>query len=316
MTLVLAVTTPETMYHVSDRQVTSLRTRGATSVHSSVENKTLIFICKDAVGTIGYTGVAYIDGQPTDQWLANILAPQPAGAPSLGNFAFGGRGMGAIRLQTLIWRLRNALGAARLPLRAQFLEVGLSGFRIRRHRCVPFHVKLAWKRSDPQISGFMRRARSLDERCVVTELGDVFPHGQVIQQINTGAVASSTVGPHRLLAGMVHAVRVRSTQTKTVGANLMTVVIPHPALSREIVWKFEPATLHNAQLVSGKQSLEFPAVYSPWILTPVSVSCPTVGTGGLSVHANGWTVTCSSEAPTSPRGILFAASHQERTKSP
>lgn len=313
------MTTPETAFHVSDRQVTSLFANGTSSVHSPVENKAIVFICKDAVGAIGYTGSAYIDKQPTDQWLANVLAPQPIGAPPLGDFGFGGRGMGAIRLQTLIWRLRTALGAAKLPLGAQVLEASICGFRIRRHRCIPFQTELIWSRTGPRISGAMRRPRTLDERIMISEIGDVFPSGQVVAHIKAGALASKMEGSDALLAGLIAAVRLRSTQTKTVGADLMTVVIPHPLHSHEIQWSFEPATNHLAHLVGGKETVEFPAVYSPWLLTPASVFCPSIGTGGLEVHAGGWTVKCISEASpaTFPRArVLFASSHQRRPPPP
>lgn len=317
MTLVLAITTAATAFHVSDRQVTSFYANGASKVHSPVENKSLIFICKDAVGTIGYTGAAYIGKQPTDQWLANVLAPQPPGIPPLGDFVFGGGGMGAIRLQTLIWRLRTALAAAQLPLRARVLEVSLSGFRIRRHRSIPFQLELAWNRKGPRIGGLMRRPRALGERILVSEIGDVFPQGQVVEHIKAGA--SGSPEPEPLLAGLMHAVRLRSTQTKTVGADLMTIVTPNPLRSREILWSFEPANAHMAYVVGGKETIAFPAVYSPWILTPSSVHCPSVGTGGMETHAAGWTIRCINQATaaTFPSGrVLFATSHQRRAPPP
>lgn len=36
-------------------------------------NKTIVYVARDAIVSIGYTGRAYLEGRPTDQWIAEQL---------------------------------------------------------------------------------------------------------------------------------------------------------------------------------------------------------------------------------------------------
>ncbi|MCP1469862.1 hypothetical protein J3E64_001544 [Sphingobium sp. OAS761] len=315
MTLILSITDIAAARHVSDRRVTLL---GGTvpRVHSPVENKTIIFLCKDAIGVIGYTGVAYIGSEPTDQWIANVLAPQPAG-PGLGEFAIGGKGLGSAKLQTLVWRLRNAVANAPLPLRARVLQIAISGYRIRRRRCLPFGLELVWNALGPKVSGLMRQPRSLGQRTIVGQIGDGFVGDELRQHVIAGAEQNREENSDALLRGMVHAVRARAAQTATVGGDVMTVLVPNPRLSRKVVWKFEPEADHPAVIEGRNFRRMFSAVYSPWIICPDQVSCPMVATGGLEMQSCGWSFACGNEDARIPdSGIIFASSHHHRTRRP
>jgi hypothetical protein len=73
MTLILTLVTPFHVLQVSDRLVTTQsRTLGARTF-DAFANKNLVFFARNALVTIGYTGLAYIDGAPTDHWLAEQL---------------------------------------------------------------------------------------------------------------------------------------------------------------------------------------------------------------------------------------------------
>jgi hypothetical protein len=78
MTMVLGLVIRAHAFHVSDRLVTQ-RTAEAVSEFDPLANKTVIFRARDGVMTIGYSGRAYLDGVPTDVWIARSLTE--------GNFA-------------------------------------------------------------------------------------------------------------------------------------------------------------------------------------------------------------------------------------
>jgi len=68
MTLVLSCLTPDYVIQVSDKRITRI-SDGA--VVDDLRNKGTLFCAQMA---FGYTGLAEIDGIPTDQWLAEVLA--------------------------------------------------------------------------------------------------------------------------------------------------------------------------------------------------------------------------------------------------
>lgn len=75
MTLILTLVTPSQVLQVSDRLVT----RG-TSRFDEFANKNVIFLAKNALVTIGYSGLAYLDGVPTDHWLAEQIVDETLNA--------------------------------------------------------------------------------------------------------------------------------------------------------------------------------------------------------------------------------------------
>jgi hypothetical protein len=45
--------------------------------HDAVSNKVLVYRARNALVAIGYAGVAYVQGVPTDQWIAEKLWGEP-----------------------------------------------------------------------------------------------------------------------------------------------------------------------------------------------------------------------------------------------
>jgi len=296
MTLVLSFTSPALVVHSSDRRVTATARHGRSWVHSPVENKTIIFRGKDAVGVIGYTGFAYVKRQPTDQWLANVLAPQPAGQPQLGEFAFGGRGIGPARLKTLIHRLREAIRSEASFSAKPGLTILVSGYRQRRKKVIPFALELnSLKPSCVQWSQ-MRLPRSPREFVGFASVGDALPPSEIMSDFEKGCAASA----HEDLAtkvreGLVAATRARARKSALVGSDLMLVTIPHPSIERKIYWRYEADEQRMEEMIvrNGK-AIKFPAIYTPWILTVDSVTCPGNGTGGWTMQASDYEIFCDT----------------------
>ena len=70
VTLVLSVGTPECLYQISDRRLT----RSDGTVTTDDENKATIWFGRMI---FGYSGLAEIDGQPTDRWFAFTAGDAP-----------------------------------------------------------------------------------------------------------------------------------------------------------------------------------------------------------------------------------------------
>ena len=78
VTSVLSLATPAFAVHVADRQ---LSLAGASWDRAA--NKTVVFGASDAVVVIGYTGVAFVRGKPTDHWIVEKLLGHEVEAAAL-----------------------------------------------------------------------------------------------------------------------------------------------------------------------------------------------------------------------------------------
>ena len=79
MTLHITYVSPHYVLQVSDRLVTR-RSLGRPRPFDPESNKTVIYVARDALLSIGYSGVAYLDNRPTDQWIAEKLIGEEVGS--------------------------------------------------------------------------------------------------------------------------------------------------------------------------------------------------------------------------------------------
>ncbi len=87
MTQIISLGTPRYVLQVSDRLVSKRESR-KFGPHDPRFNKHVLFGARDAIVTVGFTGLAYLANVPTDQWIAAMLAGEqpatPQGGPSRG----------------------------------------------------------------------------------------------------------------------------------------------------------------------------------------------------------------------------------------
>lgn len=119
------------MVHATDRLV-SLRHRTRFEPKYPVFNKSVIYRATDAIVTIGFTGMAFLEGKPTDEWIASTLAGVEFD-PVMG-VSFGQR-FDALNLGQAVRRLETELNAAysRGNL-GEGLSVFIAGARSKRSR--------------------------------------------------------------------------------------------------------------------------------------------------------------------------------------
>jgi hypothetical protein len=85
MTQILSLTARGYVLQASDRLVSMRRSPHVLEAHDPLFNKHILYVAKDAVVSIGFTGLAYISGIPTDQWIASVLTGEPPWAPQGGD---------------------------------------------------------------------------------------------------------------------------------------------------------------------------------------------------------------------------------------
>src|SRR5262245_39504192 len=72
MTSILTVASPRYVVQVSDRRLSRLK-RGMLSEHDPSSNKTIVYRSNNAIVSLGYSGIGYIRGIPTDEWITECL---------------------------------------------------------------------------------------------------------------------------------------------------------------------------------------------------------------------------------------------------
>jgi hypothetical protein len=66
--------------HASDRQVSKRKKPSSPyEAHDLHSNKTIIVVAQDCWLVIGYTGLAYLDDKPTDQFIAEAVSQRELG---------------------------------------------------------------------------------------------------------------------------------------------------------------------------------------------------------------------------------------------
>lgn len=311
MTLILSEITTAWALQVSDRLLT-VSDRGAVSAFDRLSNKSVIFHACNGIASLSYTGLAYIQGMPTDAWIAQRLngAEFPID-PSTDQFMF----RAAIRRTT--WpQLGLALGQlaeAFSSIAAQItpIQIAVSGwlwYRRKRKRPRPFIARIGQDKSG-------RYRLSFSPRC----------HGYYFQQmpLPTGYLTSDERGrlDGRLSSlqlaeaeqELTRTIRMVAARTETVGADCMSISIQHPWCAHpDITARFIP---NNAEVPSQPITTPSFAAYSPWVIGPHQCIAPTCMMGGSMSFQVGIYSACFERPPLQDgTGSIpfFTAGRQER----
>lgn len=285
MTLVLTAASPFHVVQVSDRLVTA----GGRD-HDAVSNKTVIYRAKDALVSIGYSGVAYVGDMPMDEWIAGTLwgGLPPRGADgvrpakSLG-FAPVTRDIGQA-----VAHLEQAIGGlGSAAIEAHGLYLTIAGWQENRNGMRPVVIEIERRAGVTTIQRSPRR----------------FPKGQEFRVHSIGArVSAEAAQAHfaslRTARGLcctiedvetrlAAIIRETSTGSPGVGANLLSVRLPRPDLGWSMC-RFLPAELHAVRIEAAQGSMVTDVAHCPWIVGPsvlyppgVEVGETVLGLGGL-----------------------------------
>lgn len=256
MTLTLTYITRDHIVQAADR----LLTKGGTEFDPSA-NKIVLLSAKDGIGSIVYSGTAYIGEQPTDDWIANTLRDAISARSGLG-----------LRLGSAMAVLRNAMSNAcpRIATKTQSFElsIGLAGWRTTGHRPVVFGLQ-SRARNEPPYSGERTNrpseplfalpefSRHRDEvRNLQDRLQETSDHGEVARLLRETIANISNVNP-------------------LVGPNVQYVVVPRKT-DEAIEIHYVPD--HDNPSFNNDVS-QHPAAYTPWIVGSSGAFSPSVVAG-------------------------------------
>jgi hypothetical protein len=320
MTLVLSLAnSTRFVLQVSDRQLTNTRNRRE---FDSVSNKTLVYFARDALVAIGYCGLAYIDGFPTDQWIAQVLTDVmfPGPGERLGT-RFGSRaqlldiGQSAELLRHKCTVVCQALRLGRHPQKPQLV---VAGWQAGRRAWRPILWTIEYSKAEaayvidrtPRYGWWERGERLLSIVPDASSIRDEDASEMTLEPVLSPAAAEQL---------LVSAVRSVARRDSTVGPHCMSVLLPPPP-AQVVRTRYLPLTEGRAVIEDKQRRIEVPGAVRPWIIAPTVVAPPAVIVGsGHEIVANafGNTFRLVTEAPdvVAGSGVLAAMSSQ-RSPSP
>lgn len=286
MTLILNQASYQFILQVNDRLVSRDRTP-----FDEMSNKTVLYEAPDAFVTMSYTGPAYLERTPTDQWLAELIAGESSevgGMPGMIKF-------GPLRqhlhigptLELIRSRVADVFHPARLSRkkRKAMFELLISGWQWGRGRR---------PRVRPIVAGILKRSGS-NEVILWRAPRHVGPgfllHGTPdsnLRKSDLGAIQRrmhdiKTVDDAENI--LVDAIRSVACQHPVVGKDCMSVMIPPPAYRRARV-RYIQHTERTFSLMHSSPSRiagSFSATFSPWVIGPGVLHAPSVMSGGGTI---------------------------------
>jgi len=286
MTLILTYITPDGLVQASDRLVSR-----ASLPYDASSNKSVIFLGRDGLVTVAYTGLAFLENRPTDTWIAETLSGRiteyvVANRPALQLISGPIEGWPTITqaLHRLSQRMQEVFSSMPASRRPELHSVVVAGWVNSRRRVRPVLLTLdyAASRGLTQSSHLPRHWQYLrgpagQKPARIQDVPRTIA-SEALRQIATEAVQTNDVKSlqDRLILG----IRDFAEQLPTVGADCMVVTIPHPR-NRVISIRYCPKTLAIESFDTPSGTQDGSLGFGPWIVGP-QVSVPPsllVGTG-------------------------------------
>lgn len=332
MTLVLTLVTTRYVMQVADRLVTTDGKR-----FDPASNKSLIYLARNAIVTIGYSGLAYLDGIPTDEWIAQKLwgreLPRHDDGRAVGH-VLGGELRQSLDIGRAIERVRsgsqNALRKDRGALKARFLQIVLAGWQWRRMGsrtiCRPILHSISSERQNGQICcdvdsvpryWHYERALRDGRLCpplmllpipITTDTPQAY-----MPELRT-RLEPVAHRPNTSRQTLVKEIQTQAANVPTIGKDCMCIYIPRPNASvieaDYISAEWEPRISARGEIYS--------ASYSPWIIGPGSLHAPSIILGTQKAQIGSFAVRLRGPSP--PKGpgprLSGASISQERPPKP
>ncbi|HEY8616715.1 hypothetical protein [Phenylobacterium sp.] len=306
MTLVIAESASTYSVMVSDRLTTKWRGTNLIGRFDEVANKTVVFLSGTEGVAIGYTGNAFLERMPTDEWIAQQLWGDAFMLGPHGDSYAMYMGPPKVRrsVPQALFHLQARLAATR---GGQGVTLLATGWRRRRGRLTPLLVTITARRNRrTQADMRMRRPTSLLSR-----------RASVGASLTATVAVPSMPGLHPVRAlgqGLAAAIRNVSRTDRTVGPHVMQVLM----IPGQVVCEFLPEAEHVIRFGDLKPSLAVPTAYSPWILSDGGYVPPQlIGGGPVRVPGGGWLITMAGARPLQAAGAPAAFVYsQRRPKAP
>jgi hypothetical protein len=321
MTLILTAVHRHGVTQVVDRLVTR-RANGAAQQFDPRANKTVLFSARDAFVTLAYTGLAYIDGLPTDQWIAETLRDKPvalgrdgrrpamlcfervANWPSIGQALL----RLASRLEATMSRLTPAVWRS-API--TIVVAGWQQYRTKRPRA--FGLTIAKPKG--RLTEVLRFPRHLGRGFgLITE-----PDGHLSAEEQRAALdAVRQVTPVDAERAMVAEIRKVAARTDVVGPHCMCILLPPPWVGWARI-RYDSPSADMVHLISERATLQIPVAFSPWVVTEGWTMAPSINSGGnTETQVGEWLLqiegTGERRDPRAPLGLQFTQDRPPQRK--
>lgn len=306
MTLILTATNASYVLQVSDRLLTQ-----DSREFDQFANKALIFFARDGIVSVGYSGLAYIRGEPTDHWLAEQISGERIGERGIR--------IGPLAqwsdVGTMILRLVRDLNRLPQAWRDSFGELVIAGWQWPKRRpTMPRQV--LWT-----LQPFGRRgpytaqqlvARHLPERerfnLFYVPAGTPVPDSEVAE-LGKRLVSYGPEGHDAAEQALVAEVRRVRTRVPTVGPHCMSILLSMRLGAPRV--RYHPDGQHQLLL---RPDTGLPVTFTPWIIGPEVIAPPTVAVGAAMARFG--RVQVDIEAPSLPDDspiVLFVHSQDRPT---
>jgi hypothetical protein len=310
MTLILTATSHSYVVQVSDRLATLWNGKHIVGPFDTTANKNLTYLGFDGAMTLGFAGPAYIGDQPTDDWIASILADFEFPRRSDGAILeFGQCPIHPLTLNQACYRLTTAIDQKRWA--AAGLHISIGGFRARRHRLAPFSMKIYSKGWRTVKAGDMRlRLDATGLR--LGSVGAPWSRDQFLALVDAHPQRARVAIDADVVADILCSlVREVASQRNDVGKDLMIIKFPRyesdPKLPRIVEARFKPSTEHQGILARPDGDHIVPLAFWPWLITPGGYRAPSASVGsGATFNTHGWSFPCTADGIAMPPGLFFA----------
>jgi hypothetical protein len=256
-----------------------------------IANKSILYVGPDGILSLGYTGLAFLEGIPTDQWLVEKMTGlfyRRGARPAVLRF---GRLPRWLPVGRVFKELRDeldklfALPDMQTSVRAcPFFEVAGTGWQWTRRglaRPVLFGVVKKQVADRFEVDYGPRR---MGRECFISATPDT--NANLIDKLSLGARLKKCRSVDETEQLLVDTIRDVASQTPVVGVDCMSILLPPPSVGPARV-RYLGTNEIAVQVVlpDGKtQSIKPPTAFSPWIVGSMAVHAPSVFNGDLTVN--------------------------------
>jgi hypothetical protein len=323
MTLILTEASIRYVLQVSDRLLTQGRRH-----FDPVSNKTIVYLCRDALVSIAYSGHAYLDETPTDQWIAELLTGERFEGSHPG-FLRIGPPKRSLDIGQSIELLKTELGSAilRLPpsVNPPTLHVILAGWQWGKRQARPIATHIVNLPGTPstfyveKVPRYWHFEQTQENRSLRKVYFTVVPTSNPLsrdeQRRTFERLLHTNPSPDDSAQVLIDTIRLAaSKKPKIVGEDCMCVYLPPPS-SRVAEVVFVPRQEQRVAMV-GRHYEKLPAAFSPWVIGRGLIAAPSIVVGTSTITVGPFTIRIKAPEVPSDAGITGVWSSQRRPLDP
>jgi hypothetical protein len=286
VTLILTHLTRDSVVQVTDRLVSTQLPGEAARSYDPESNKNVIFLTGRGIISIGYSGLSYLNGIPTDEWIVETLIGEKLQRPMMVDDTQ--RQLPSISHAVRLLADGLATESVKPGWKKAPIHLAIGGWlgsRGKRPRPVGFHVS--------QSNGADFTIECAPRRLFGVELLSDTPRGYMSLEERRDLLdrlkrIKDLSAVEAELIQMIRVVAARNPQR--VGADCMGITLPHPQLRRVIVNFVPNQTKTAVSPILRGGAVEIPVAYTPFIVSPGVIWAPNVmsSTSLITRGVGGW----------------------------